>query len=145
MSSDVRRPKEFEEMLVDLCQSEKRIFLSYKDALVFSACLGFFSGERRSFEKSSEPVKMHIFKGQYDEAIFNCIGIIETNDQNILSYKEEEEKIKLFEEYAAAGLDILKKKVYEAPLEWEQALLDLVTENLETDHKILEGIAHLAR
>ena len=41
MSNDVRRPKEYEDMLYTLCQSDKKIFLSYKDALVFSACLGY--------------------------------------------------------------------------------------------------------
>ena len=144
MSNDVRRPKEYEQMLSDLCQSDKRIFLSYKDALVFSACIGYANDISREIDKSSEPVKMHIFKGQYDEAIFNCIGIAETEDPSILSNVKEEEKIKIFERYAAAGLDILKQKVYDSSSEWDQAFLELITSQLGTGHKILEGIAHLA-
>lgn len=143
MSNDVRRPKEYEQMLSDLCQSDKKIFLSYKDALVFAACLGYSNDSSREIDKSSEPVKMHIFKGQYDEAIFNCIGISETNDPSILSNAKEEEKIKIFEKYAAAGLDILKQKVYDSPSEWDQAFLELITSQLSTGHTILDGIAHL--
>ena len=45
MVNDVKRPKKYENMLFDLCHKDKdknkNIFSSYKDALVFAACLGY--------------------------------------------------------------------------------------------------------
>ena len=43
MADRVRRPAEHEEMLTEL--RDRGIFKTYKDALVFAACLGY---ERRS-------------------------------------------------------------------------------------------------
>ena len=68
--TDVRRPKEYEQMLYDLCQSEGKIFNSYKEAMVFAACLGYSKNEKTEFSKSSEPIGMHIFHAEFDEAVF---------------------------------------------------------------------------
>lgn len=144
MSNDVRRPKEYEQMLTDLCQSENRIFLSYKDALVFAACVGYSVGNPREMDKSSERVKLHIFKGKFDDAIFNCLGLIESNDPSILGYEKEEDKIKIFEKYAAAGLGEIKKNIYDSPSEWDVALIEYITSQYKTNSSILSNFKHLA-
>lgn len=144
MSNDVRRPKDYEVMLSDLCQSEKKIFLSYKDALVFAACLGYVKGERISFDKSSEPVGMHIFKGEFDEAVFQCIGLCETKDPSIMSDDNLDKRIKLFEEYAAGGLEAIKSRIYDGPEDWDNALMGLIVEYEADEKKILDDITGIA-
>ena len=144
MSNDVRRPKEYEDMLYDFCQSDKKIFLSYKDALVFSACLGFAKQSKRPFDKTSEPVGMHIFKGEFDEAVFQCIELCESQDPRNMSDDTLDKRIKLFEEYAAGGLDIIKSRIYEGPEDWDSALVGLIVEYEAEEKKILDDITGMA-
>ena len=140
MSNDVRRPKEFEQILYDLCQSDKRVFLSYKDALVFAACLGFETQTKTSFDKTSEQVGTHIFKGEFDDAVFQILSLCETGDPMMMSEASVSARIKIFEEYAAGGLEILKSRVYDGPEEWDSALSALISEFGETKSKILDDI-----
>lgn len=140
MSNDVRRPKQFEEMLKKLCQDENRIFATYKEAMVFAACLGFQEGRRVAFDKTSEPIRLDIFRGDYDETILRCIGLVETRDPNIMGAARQEECLRIFEEYACGGLEILEAEVYHAPGEWDQHLLRLVVKQARTDNSVLEDI-----
>lgn len=144
MSNDVRRPKQYEDMLSELCQSDKKIFLSYKDALVFAACLGFAKQTKKSFDKSSEPVGIHIFKGEFDEAIFQCIELSETKDPANMSDDNLDKRIKMFEEYAAGGLEIIKSRIYEGPEDWDTALVSLIVEYEAEEKKILDDITGMA-
>lgn len=141
---DVRRPKEHEEMLHALCQTDKKIFNSYKDALVFAACLGYSKEARTQFDKSSEPVGMHIFRAEFDEAVFYCLALAETQDVACLSDKAIDERIKCFEEYASTGLDTIRNRVYESNLDWHDAITNLVMEQFKDDGNLLTGIASLA-
>jgi dnd system-associated protein 4 len=140
MVSDVRRPKQFDEMLKKLCQEDKRIFLTYKDALVFAACLGYHRGRRVAFKNTSEPVAMHIFHGEYDNAIFNCIGLVETKDPAIMGGNREAERIRIFEEYACGGLEIIETEIYKAVGAWDQLLLSLIVKQAKTESSILDDI-----
>ena len=144
MSNDVRRPKQYEDMLSDLCQSDKKVFLSYKDALVFAACLGYVKNIKKAFDKSSEPVGMHIFKGEFDESVFQCIGLCETKDPTIMSDENLDKRIQLFEEYAAGGLEIIKSRVYEGPEDWDSALVGLIVEYEAEEKNILDDITNIA-
>lgn len=144
MSNDVRRPKQFENMLLDLCQSEKKIFLSYKDALVFAACLGYVKGIRKQFEKTSEPVGMHIFKGEFDESVFQCLGLCEMKDPAIMSDDNLDKRIRIFEEYAAGGLEVIKTRIYDGPEDWDNALVGLILEYESEQKKILDDITGMA-
>lgn len=140
MSNDVRRPKQYEEMLKKLCQDEHRIFATYKEAMVFAACLGFQEGKRVPFDKSSEPIRLDVFRGDYDEAIMRCIGLVETRDPTIMGAARHAECLRIFEEYACGGLEILDAEVYQAPAEWDQHLLRLVVKQAKTDNSVLDDI-----
>ena len=142
MSSDVRRPKQFEEMMKRLCQEESRIFLTYKDALVFAACLGYSRGKKQAFEKTSEPVGLHIFKGDYDAAIFNCIGLSITGDPHIMGAERESERIRMFEEFACGGLEIIEEEIYKGAGTWDQLMLGLVASQSKPESSVLDDITH---
>lgn len=140
MSTDVRRPKQFEEMLRRLCQEENKIFLTYKDALVFAACLGQYRKRRESFEKTSEPVGIHIFRGDYDAAILNCIGLCETGDPAIMGAGKEAERIRIFEEYACGGLQVIEEEIYQGAGSWDQLLLSMVASQAKQEGSVLDDI-----
>jgi dnd system-associated protein 4 len=140
MSSDIRRPKQFEEMLRKLCQEDNKIFLTYKDALVFAACLGFHREKRQPFDRSSEPVSSHIFRGDYDAAIFNCIGLAVTKDPHIMGTEQESERVRIFEEYACGGLEIIEDEIYKGAGNWDQLLLSMVASQAKPESSILDDI-----
>lgn len=140
MANDVRRPKQYEEMLKKLCQGERRIFATFKEALVFAACLGFQEGRRVAFDKSAEPVGLEVFHAEYDEAIMRCIGLVETGDPTIMGIARQGERLRIFEEYACGGLEILEAEVYQAPGEWEQHMLALVVKQAKDDNSVLDDI-----
>jgi len=145
MSNYIRRPKEHEEMLAALSQSDQKVFNSYKDALVFAACLGQMRDEKRSFDKSSEPVGIHIFSGEFDLSIMQCISLAEDKDPAVMADSNEESRIRLFEEYACGGLDIINREVYESPEHWDIALERLMLEAIGGEKRtILEDITSLA-
>ena len=140
MSNAVRRPKEYEQMLEELCNSDKGIFLTYKHALVFAACLGYKRGKRITFKKSSEPIRLHIFKGDYDESIFQGLALCETKDPSIMSDDNQDRRINIFEEYAAGGLEIIKSRIHSAPEGWLVAIESLINEQYRKDHGILDDL-----
>ena len=146
MSKDsVRRPKIHEDMLYDLCQSDKKVFRSYKDALVFAACLGFVNETKKEFNESSkDPIKMHIFDDQFDQAVINCIGLSETENTKILGDELGNERVQIFEEYTASGLDMIHARVYSSPKDWDISLLELMNEYTEHTPKILDDITQFS-
>lgn len=140
MSNDVRRPKQYEEMLKKLCQDEQKIFSTYKEAMVFAACLGFSENKRVPFDKSSEPIRLDIFRGDHDEAILQCIALADTRDPTIMGNARQDERLRIFEEYACGGLEILEAEVYRAPGNWDQQLLGLVVKQAKQNSSILDDI-----
>ena len=141
MADRVRRPVQFEEMLNDL--REKGIFKTYKDALVFSACLGKKRNKRVPFSKSSEPVHLSIFSGDFDKMVINIIAVAEENDAYLLSKEREDDKIKIFEEYASGGLEIMKNEIWDLKNNWEKSLISMILREEDTE-KILTDITMLA-
>ncbi len=141
MADRVRRPVQFEEMLNDL--REKGIFKTYKDALVFSACLGKKRNKRVPFSKSSEPVHLSIFSGDFDKMVINIIAVAEDNVAYRLSKEREEDKIQIFDEYASGGLEIMKNEIWDLKNNWEKSLISMILREEDTE-KILTDITMLA-
>lgn len=140
MVDRVRRPQQFDALLTDL----REVFASYKDALVFAACLGFKRKLRVSFEKSSEPIHMTTFSGQFDQAVINALAIRETSDPFVMARTRDEERIKIFEEYACGGLGILQNVLAGKENLRLETLLSL-TIGEEKQDNILDEITQLAR
>lgn len=113
MTDRVRRAEKFDAVL-KLLKDEEKIFSSYKDVLVFAACLAKSRGQvKEEFSKSSEPIPLHVFNGEFDMTVISAIAISEPNDceVNFLSEKNQDRKILIFEEYAASGLKIIAEEV----------------------------------
>ena len=145
MADRVRRPQQFEEMMAELCK-EKGLFKTYKDLMIFAACLGFKRRKRVEFNKSSEPINLQIFSGSFDHTVINTIAIAETNDPTVMSSEQDksDQRIKVFEEYACGGLEILQDEIWDSKLmSWEDAFLRFVLQE-ETESSLLDDITSLA-
>lgn len=97
--------------------SEKRIFNAMTELYTLATVIGFINKERKKIEKiSSEPIKLVYFSDE-DLAIMNMIALLEYKDKDdelfLLRKENEEEKYKIIEEYACAGMDIIKREIYD--------------------------------
>jgi len=142
MADRVRRPEIYEEMLDEL--RNKGVFKTYKDALMFAACLGYDREKRIEFSKSSEPVNLQIFSGEFNHTILNMLAVAETLDPACMGRDKEDEKVRIFEEYACGGLEILKNEFWDSKADWELGLMTLIMQE-EDSEKILMDITGLSQ
>ncbi|WP_448596902.1 DNA phosphorothioation-associated protein 4 [Thermoleptolyngbya sp.] len=87
-------------------------FQSYADALVFAAALGMKRGRREPIAKYSDidPIRQDIFQNRGYDQVINLLAVVSSNNPKILASTDEAEaeRVKIFEEYANAGLEILE-------------------------------------
>jgi dnd system-associated protein 4 len=91
-------------------------FQSYADILVFAASLGSQKQLKKpisDYSKEIDPIRQDIFDGKGYTQTINLIAIADTNDPAILARNDEAEsaRIRIFEEYANAGLEILESEL----------------------------------
>jgi dnd system-associated protein 4 len=123
----VRRPKDKEKLLTRLV--DEKVFDTYRDALVFAAALGYARNSHLSFEQSSEPIPWSVFSGAGYEALINLISVMKAQDFEILSAERFDERLRLFEEFANGGLQILEEILARAERQSLDIVLELVMES----------------
>jgi dnd system-associated protein 4 len=114
----IRRPKDQEEYYTKLTdQSEFGIFSTFKDVFMAAGVLGFMEKRKKEFTNSLEGIDWSRFNLDTDETVINAVAIADTGDPRLVNIDEEtfDKKIQIFEEYAAAGVEILYKKVMDDP------------------------------
>jgi len=113
-----KRKKEIWDPLVS-SDSDISIFESYKDLFVLAACTGFINNKRKSLPKSGKKGEIlweHISKE--NKMALDCLALAETSDLSVLIDSDNEhikKKIKIAEEYANGGIEIIKNLVLEKP------------------------------
>lgn len=142
MVDRVRKPAKHTETLNYL--KDKGVFVSFKDAMVFAAALGFSRKKSVEFDKSSEPIPLSVFRGAYDEAFMNVLALFEHQDSGCLEPEGDkfDAKIKLFEEYACGGLDIIKSTIIDPGLDAQKAIISLILDE-QAEHTIIDDITAL--
>jgi dnd system-associated protein 4 len=109
----IKRPKEKEDVFKRITDGDEAIFSSYKDLMIFAACVGFNEHCQEEFQNSLEPINLSVFSGECDSAIFDIMALTESGDAAIL--EPPNDKYAIFEKYANGGLDIIKRKVLDSP------------------------------
>jgi len=145
MAGSVRVDEKHLNMLKDMTQNDKglKIFESYKDLVVFAAVLGYNHGIKEKINKQmGDPIKMHIFSGEYDLSIINCIALAETGDPMFLGEKKEDDKINIFEEYANAGLNLINESIYKQPGDWIEKIIALIFSIQSSDDDPLDELVN---
>ncbi len=118
-------------------ESGEGVFLTYGDVLAFAAALGFHYKKRVSFEKASrrdpDPVLQEQFR---DASLISLLAFAETQNAKILSLDEEsdQQRAKIFQEYANGGLEILQEQLRGSVNYGEQILLFL--ESIKKDQNL---------
>jgi dnd system-associated protein 4 len=115
----IRRPKNQEHIYKELTDTDEfGIFQSYKDLFMMAGVVGFIEKKRKSFEGSLEGINWNIFNLDTDETIINAIALTETQETSIINTQSSDDfndKITIFEEYAAGGAEVLYNKLNDNP------------------------------
>lgn len=131
MVDRIRRPSEYDAMLTEF--KDKKIFATYKDTLLFAACLGFNRKRRVSFSNTSEPINLQIFSDEFNKSVINILAVAESSDLLFIGKENEDERIKIFEEYACGGLEIIKNELWDAKLPLDKGLTALIMQEEGSD------------
>jgi dnd system-associated protein 4 len=113
-------------------------FQSYADALVFAAALGMKRGRREpitEYSKVIDPIRQDIFYGKGYDQVINLLAVTSGNEPRILASTDEaeEERVRIFEEYANAGLELLAGALKGSVNYTESLLIFLSTERETKD------------
>jgi len=100
----VRRPKDKDQIMSVLADN---VFGTYWEVMVFAASLGYSHKRRVTFTEVSEPVRFSTFANNGLEYFPNLLALATEKEASILADSKFEERLKMFEEYANGGLEIL--------------------------------------
>lgn len=112
----VRRPKNQETIYKELTNKEEfGFFSSYKDLFMFAGLVGFLNDKKLTFTSSAEEIAWSVFNLETDEATINAVALSYLKDKLLLLNEEEafDKKLKLYEEFAAGGIEIIYEKFLE--------------------------------
>ncbi len=87
-------------------------FQTYADVIAFAAALGAKRGKRvpvLEIANNPDPIPQEHFISRKYETLINLVAVTDTQEPKILAENEdvEEKRIRIFEEYANAGLEIM--------------------------------------
>ena len=94
--------------------SEYALFETKQKALMFAAALAYGMGKRigDSSRDAGTAIRFDIFEKANDDGFVSALAVAEAGDLKVLSEAREEEAIKIFEEFAAAGLEELERRCF---------------------------------
>src|SRR4051794_23599153 len=117
MAPRIRRPKDKAELLERLVADGGNPFSYLYEVLTFSAALGYSRDRRRPFDKADEPIRWEQFQSHIDgaDALVDMLAAASTDAADILGDKREEERFRVFEEYANGGLEVLAEELEASP------------------------------
>lgn len=129
----IRISKDKADLLQDLVEETTSPFETYADIIVFAASLGYKRKKSLplgGFAKKPEPIRQSTFYNRGYDTVINLLAISHTKDPKILASDEESvsEKLRIFEEYANGGLEILQDKIKGSVDYLETILLLLASE-----------------
>ena len=90
-----------------LKDKDSGVFSTLKSALIFSAAVGFKQKRRLEFSESSERIAITLFSEHQDQPFMYMLALTEFDDVSYLRNENYSEVMRVFEEYAAGGLQYL--------------------------------------
>ncbi|NET60994.1 MAG: DNA phosphorothioation-associated protein 4 [Symploca sp. SIO2E6] len=115
-------------------------FQTYADIVVFAAALGIQGNKRIPLgtisKKEPAPIGLEVFVSRGYDLVLKLIAIAATKDTKIISPSDtvaQEKRIRIFEEYANGGLEILRDELRGTVDYSEQLLLLLSAERFKEE------------
>jgi dnd system-associated protein 4 len=139
MKGRIRVARDKAEFIRSLKNSEtpSSPFQTYADIVTFAAVIGAKRREREPLEKISmkepDPIPQEQFFTRGYESIINLLAIVSLGEPKILASTEEYEnqRLRVFEEYANAGFRILRDGLFGSEDYTKQILLIMMKARLD--------------
>jgi dnd system-associated protein 4 len=117
---DVRRPESLEpvvERLTDpkFTDTGEAIFTTIMDLLVFASGIGLHLKRRTPVPSSGKGIPIRIFENNQNDGYIYLVALADKREPTILATENDDEIVKIFEEYAAAGLEEIALWLRENP------------------------------
>ena len=108
----IRRSKKFEDMIQVLSRQNSEgttVFKTIKQLMIFSAMLGFSKQRRTELNPSDgyEDITYETFTTDDSHDYIFLLAVAYEGDASILAEENDEEIVKIFEEYANGGFEII--------------------------------------
>lgn len=123
----VRRPRDKEGLLNQLIE-QRTPFSTYRDVMIFSAAVGISHKKKLAFDQTSEPIPWQVMSGTGGETLINLIALVDESNLELLEQDRFEDRLRLFEEYANGGLEIIQQRVATSPGGALDAIRQLVSD-----------------
>jgi dnd system-associated protein 4 len=139
MDNRIRVPEDKADIIDRLLRSDsnpKGVFRLKAEVIVFAAAFGYRHNKSMAFTSSSEPIRIEVFERNGLDRIIPLLTIAETRDPHSLSDGDEatSRKVKLFEEYANGGLELLRNELHGIDDPLDRLLLLLQAERGKGEH-----------
>ena len=140
---DVRRPNNHDDTL-QMLAGEHNPFEFFRDALVFSAALGFSRGRREEFSPNPNAIAWATMAANqlFEPLLLLITASLSGDKPEQLGDDAIRERVKAFEEYACGGLSVIREEISRG-LNPESAVLALlgkeITEKQKGDFDPFEG------
>jgi dnd system-associated protein 4 len=131
--------------MLRLVQGTDSVFTTFADLLCFAACLGYSRGLNSPFDSSLEPVPWHIFENSGKDSVVNLIAAVSSDDFGIVGQDRFDEKLRVFEQYANGGLQILSELVEKSPRSPFDVVTDLILETQKAASEPGSPLEQMAR
>ena len=113
-----------------------RAFETKQKVMMYAAALGYACDSRKKVERKAPGIRYDVFQGALDDGFINALAVAVTEDLNVLGESRADERIEIFEEYAHAGLEIMRRLCFELEGDPVDALIRRALEAQTTDSEI---------
>lgn len=127
------------------------LFQTYVEVMIFAAALGIKYKKsvplRDTTKRDPSPIPQENFASLGYDKIIKLLGIVETNDIQILASREDEyedKRTQIFEEYANGGLEILQTEL-RGVVDYEIQFLLILRKAIDYQENNIEGEFNLTR
>lgn len=127
------------------------LFQTYVEVMIFAAALGVKYKKsvplRDTTKRDPSPIPQENFASLGYDKIIKLLGIVETNDIQILASREDEyedKRTQIFEEYANGGLEILQTEL-RGVVDYEIQFLLILRKAIDYKENNIEGEFNLTR
>ena len=134
MAIRVRRPKDKDDLLDRIVDGDGNAFGARYEALTFCAALGYARGKRVPFAETGDPIRWEQFQSVGGAALSSMLAVASSDDPEIVAPERIEDRIRIFEEYANGGLDVLAGELEKRPkMTPREVVLQLVLDAQQPD------------
>jgi dnd system-associated protein 4 len=149
MRDRIRPTQEHEASVLDMLK-DSGVFATKQKGLMFAAALGYRRSGRAlppddDERRYGEGIRIEYFERALDDGFIDALAVASSGTLEILADNRQEERVALFERYAAIGLEEMERTLVQVPMPPLDATLALLDELSTPENSSLDSLPGLAQ